>query len=449
MPLKPALTPLQPWIARKIGGEGGASLTRAHIREYQLARLRNTLRLVRERSPFYRLHLADAPDDLGCLEDLARFPFTTADDLRENGLRFLCVSQGDIQRVVTLDTSGTTGNPKRLYFTAGDQELTIDFFHVGMSTLTDPGDRVLILLPGERPGSVGDLLATALRRLGAEGIKHGPVRDVAQTLDVIAERAVNGLVGVPVQVLALARYGEAMGAAPPPALKRILLTTDHVPDAIARTLEQAWGCEVYNHYGMTEMGLGGGVECQARRGYHLREADLYVEIVDPATGDPLPDGERGEVVFTTLTRRGMPLIRYRTGDVSRFLPGDCPCGTLLKTLERVRGRIDGGVEIGTTGYLTMADLDEALFSIAGMLDFSAALIREGSRNRLHIQAVVIEGAGQATALALRRQLDAVPSIRSAQEAGRLDVCVDLQIADWRSTPAYRLSKRSILDRAGS
>jgi phenylacetate-CoA ligase len=444
MSLKPALTPLQPWIARKIGGEGDRfPLTRERIREYQLARLRETLRLVRERSPFYRVHLADAPDDLDCLEDLARFPFTTADDLRENGLRFLCVSQGDIRRVVTLDTSGTTGNPKRLYFTADDQELTIDFFRVGMSTFTAPGDRVLILLPGERPGSVGDLLATALGRLGADGIKHGPVRDVAQTLDVMIEREVNVLVGVPVQVLALARYGESKGVAPPPALKRVLLTTDHVPDAITRVLERTWGCEVYNHYGMTEMGLGGGVECQARRGYHLREADLYFEIIDPATGDPLPDGERGEVVFTTLTRSGMPLIRYRTGDESRFLPGDCPCGTLLKTLERVKGRLDGRIEIGAVGCLTMADLDEALFLIAGLLDFSATLTREGGGNRLHVQTVVLEETGQA--LAIRRQLDAVPSVWSAHEAGCLDVCVGLQIADWCSTPGFRMSKRRIVD----
>jgi phenylacetate-CoA ligase len=366
--------------------------------------------------------------------------------VRENGLRFLCVSQDDIRRVVTLDTSGTTGSPKRLYFTADDQELTIDFFHVGMSTFTAPGDRVLILLPGERPGSVGDLLATALRRLGAEGTKHGPGHGVAQTLDVIAERAVNGLVGVPVQALALARYGESVGAPPPPVPQRVLLTTDHVPDAIVGTLERAWGCEVYNHYGMTEMGLGGGVECQARRGYHLREADLYFEIVDPATGDPVQDGKRGEVVFTTLTRRGMPLIRYRTGDVSRFVPGDCPCGTILKTLERVRGRISGSVEIGVACHMTMADLDEALFPIAGMLDFSATLTREGGKDRLHVEAIVVDGPGQATSSAIRRRLSAVPSIRSAREMGRLDVCVDVRIADWGDEAARRLSKRKIVDR---
>ena len=92
-----------------------------------------------------------------------------------------------------------------------------------------------------------------------------------------------------------------------------------MPEAIGRVLEERWGCRVYNHYGTTEMGLGGGVQCSARRGYHFREADLFVEIVEPRSGEPVPEGVTGEIVFTTLTRTGMPLIRYRTGDLSRFL----------------------------------------------------------------------------------------------------------------------------------
>ena len=205
--------------------------------------------------------------------------------------------------------------PKRIYFTGEDQELTVDFFRWAISTMVGPGWRVLILLPGERPGSVGDLLAAALKRLGAVGVPHGLIREASQTLDVMEEERIDALVGIPVQVLALAR--QSKGRAAP---GRVLLSADYVPDSIKKELHSVWGCEVYTHYGMTEMGFGGGMECEARQGYHLRETDLYVEIVDPETGNPVLDGEPGEVVFTTLTRRGMPLIRYRTGDVSRFLP---------------------------------------------------------------------------------------------------------------------------------
>ncbi len=294
-----------------------------------------TIDWAQARSPFYRKHLAGfSAKDIVSPEDLAKLPFTTADEIGRQPLSFLCVSQSEIDRVVTLQTSGTTGNPKRVFFTSGDHEGTIDFFHHGMATLAGPGDKVLILMPGTLPGSVGDLLAKGLQRLGATGIPHGFVRNASETLAIMEKERVDCLVGLPTQVLRLARSSGGM-AAP----KAVLLSADNVPEAVSNALRYTWGCEVYTHYGMTEMGFGGGVECDARKGYHLREADLYVEIVEPRTGGPLPEGEPGEVVFTTITRKAMPLIRYRTGDLSRFLPVPCPCGSALKLLEPVRGRV--------------------------------------------------------------------------------------------------------------
>jgi phenylacetate-CoA ligase len=434
MGMRLPITPLEPWIASKLGRRA-ESLTRTALEAYQLQKLRETLHFAREKSRFYRERLVAAPRTLNCLADLARFPFTTPRDIRDNALQFVCVSQDEIQRVVTLDSSGTTGPAKRLYFTRDDQELTIDFFHIGMSTLSAPGDRVLILLPCERPGSVGDLLAIALGRLNAEGIRHGPVQDVAETLSVMAQAHVNCLVGAPVQVLRLARSRPGL------SLKSALLTTDYVSVAIARAVERAWECQVYNHYGMTEMGLGGGVECQAHRGYHLREADLYFEVVNPVTGQPAAEGETGEVVFTTLTRRGMPLIRYRTGDLSRFVPGQCPCGTLLKTLECVRGRANGYVAVGERWHVCMADLDEALFPIEGVLDFAAAMTRRGGKDSLRLEVKTAGSASDDMAAAVNRALDSIPAIHQAELADQLGVAVIVQAQ--AAAGMQRLSKRMI------
>lgn len=424
------LTPLEPWIANKI--------EHTDLTQYQLRKLNETLQLTATKSRFYRWHLANISIELASLDDLARLPFTIADDLRADPLSFVCVSQDDIQRVVTLDdanfslttltTSGTTGQLKRLYFTRDDQELTIDFFRVGMSTFTAPGDRVLILLPGETPGSVGDMLASALTRLGAVPIKHGPVRDAAAALEVIRREKINVLVGVPTHVLSLARYPNA----PKLPLKSVLLSTDHVPQVIKQVVEERFACQVYNHYGMTEMGLGGGVDCEAQHGYHLREADLLFEIVDPDTGEPVPDGEYGEVVFTTLTRRGMPLIRYRTGDVSRFIPGPCPCGTRLKTLERITHRWAGRVPIGAR-YMTMADLDEALFAVDDVLNFTAALTHENSHDCLQLNVKIANGG---------KLLPVVQSVAKAVPQSRY---FDVRVSSVTDIPPS-MAKRTIIDR---
>ncbi len=438
LPHRGRLTPLEPWIAGKIGSRT-ARLSRAELDEYQLARLRATIDLARDKSTFYRRHFAAAPRDLRRLADIAAFPFTTAQDLRSQPLHFVCVSQDDIARVVTLDTSGTTGDPKRIYFTREDQELTVDFFRVGMSTFTDPGDRVAVLLPVERPGSVGDLLAIALERLGAHPIRHGLAWDPVETLATLERENANGLVGVPAQVLATACQPGAARL----KLKSVLLSMDHVPDAIERAIEQAWGATVYNHLGMTETGLGFGVQCEARRGYHWREADLYTEIIDPETGEPVGEGESGEIVVTTLTRRGMPLIRYRTGDVSAIVPGDCPCGTMLKTLDLVRNRLSGYVRLGKSATLTMAELDEALFAIAEVTDFSATVTRGENRSRLQIEVQLIPGFADNAAALVHAALDAIPAIHAARVSGEL--VVEVTTRPCTATSPHKLGKRKIIE----
>ena len=197
----PRRTPLEPWVLGRAGASDGEGL-----RRYQLRALRETVARGRLRSGFYAGRLAAVePGDITCPEDVARLPFTTADDLRREGMRLLCVTSGEVARVVTLLSSGTSGEPKRVHFTAADQELTVDFFHHGMSVLCGPRDRVLILLPGERPGSVGELLARGLERLGATPLPYGPVGDVDAALDVLETERASVVVGIPVQVLALAR----------------------------------------------------------------------------------------------------------------------------------------------------------------------------------------------------------------------------------------------------
>ena len=413
------LTPLEPWIEARIGMRP----TPRAMGRYQWDQLRATIDWAKDRSPFYRKHLAGSilrgPEDAA---GWARLPFTIPADLIRYGDQFLCGSLDTIERAVTLFSSGTTAPPKRIFFTREDLEATLDFFAVGMSGIVAPGDRVLILLPGERPDSVGDLLKRGLARIGCAGILHGPIHDPAATLSVIRARRIDALVGIPVQVLSLVR-ADTVNPGPDQRVRNVLLTTDHVPDAVAGAIEDAWACRVFNHYGMTEMGLGGGVECAARSGYHLREADLYVEVVDPETGGVLPDGGTGEIVFTTLTRRSMPLIRYRTGDLGRFLTSPCPCGSVLRRLSKVRTRIGGHIALGRHLRISLADLDEAVFSIPWVVNFQADVTGDSGMAILRLSCRVNSLAPERPEDDVRAAVNRIAAVGEALRRGCLQITV--------------------------
>ncbi|MFH0994677.1 MAG: AMP-binding protein [Pseudomonadota bacterium] len=440
------ITPLEAWIREKvrIGREPtGMSFLEA-LKVYQLRRVNAIIDYARRNTSFYRHHLASLPDaPLSDLSGIARIPFTTPSDLTDNPLRFLAVRQDDIAKIVTLHTSGSTGAAKRLFFTEADLELTVDFFHHGMSTLVRPGQRTVVLLPGEKPDSVGDLLLRGLQRMDVQVLIYGPVTDPLHAAEAIASFGAHCLVGIPTQVLAVARSrtGKAIGTG---SIESVLLSTDYVPRSIAEILEEIWGCRVFTHYGMTEMGLGGGVECEALDGYHLREGDLYFEVVDPETGEACSDGEMGEVVFTTLTRKGMPLIRYRTGDIARIIPRPCPCGSVLRRMERVRGRWNGAVRLGPDCILILSDMDDALFRLPGLLDYRATVSKgRDGKFRLHIDIYRAEVGSPADSEVLGA-LNEVHAIRKSVVEANLETPTVHFSAEGRWTTTGALKKKIVV-----
>jgi len=438
-------TLLEQWILNKILGSAGETgrLNRTLIENYQLVKLRETIALAAEKSHFYRCALGTFPvDKISSLKDLRELPFTTAEDISKNPLRFLCCSQDEIKRVVTLESSGTTGYPKRIFFTAADQELTKDFFHHGMTVMAQTGDKVLVLLPGERPGSVGDLFADSVRRMNVVPVPHGIIRDPGYTLEVMAGEQVDTLLGIPVQVLALACCEPPGENKFPLNIKNVILNTDHVPRAIISRIKKKWDCRVFNHYAMTEMGLGGGLECAAQAGYHMREADLLFEIVHPDTGEVLLEGEEGEVVFTTLTRRGMPLIRYRTGDLARFIPGPCPCGTVMKRMAPVKDRVKGRISLTGGGLISMSMLDEALFAVKDVLNFQAVISSRNGIDCLAVKAHLAGWAGEETPALIQKALLSIPVVAENIKQGSLNLApVEVD----RSKELWRPAKRMIQD----
>lgn len=376
-------TPIEAWVKNKIQPF-------TDLESYRLSKLKETIAYAKAKSPFYKKQFEKfGIEDISSIKDFQKLPFTTVDDIANNPFSFLSVSQDEIHRIVTLNTSGTTGLCKRIFFTKEDLDSIIDYFQHGMSTLVCKGDRVLILLPWERPGSVGDLLFKALTIVGINVTPYGLIDDFHNVAEKIAKENITSLVGIPTQVLGLAKYMENHWKSYSNQLKTMLLTTDYVSPSIVQYMEKTLNCKVFNHYGMTEMGLGGAVDCEAHEGYHLREADLYFEIVNPTNGEVVPDGTIGEVVFTTLTRKGMPIIRYATGDLAYFIPEPCPCGTYLKRISIVKDRMEGQFLLPSGDILSMSQLDDILLSLPSIVDFDAFIYKNNNKIDLKIKLLLL------------------------------------------------------------
>jgi phenylacetate-coenzyme A ligase PaaK-like adenylate-forming protein len=250
--------------------------------------------------------------------------------------------------MVSLESSGSTGNPKRLAFSAGDLESTVQYFSVTMGRLVEKGDRVLVLLPAAaRPAGVPGLLTVALGRLKAEcSAASWPIRPRVFREEFLRFRPTQ-LVAAPAQLRVLYEC-RPLHSILRGSVKSILSCTEAMDRALKEAISQCWETEIFEYYASTESGYCGGIECPAHAGYHLDEEDFYFEVVDPLNGKTLPEGVAGEVVMTSLRREAMPLVRYRTGDHAAMLPGPCLCGSRMRRLGRIRGRIrrfQGGFDV--------------------------------------------------------------------------------------------------------
>ena len=328
--------------------EGLDRLTRCEIEAIQLEKLNRLLAFEIQRGGFYR----DLPEKLDSLAQLQFLPFTTGEDLTENAGSLLLVSQSRIQRVLSDATSGTTGTAKRVFYTEGDLENTVQLYMAGLGELIFPGSVTMICFPFSGPFGLGELIAEAIRRLGARPLKAGPFLTYGEYADLLADERPDTFVGMPAQLLSILRYcGKG-------SLERALVSGDACPDSVTAGCEAILGSRLFPHYGSREMGMAGAICCQAHEGMHLRENHILAEITDKE-GNVLPEGEWGELVITTIGMEAMPLIRYRTGDYTRILPEPCPCGSTVRRLDRIERQSAG---------ISMAALDDILFLDASIVD---------------------------------------------------------------------------------
>ncbi len=317
-------------------------LDRKSLDELQTVRLKNTV-FQAGKSRFYGEQFARAGvgvEDIRTVDDVRKLPFTTKDDLRaEYPDGMLAVPVEQMNRMHA--SSGTTGSPTAVFYTKNDVEtwgnlVARCMYGVGIR----PSD-VFQNMSGYGLFTGGLGIHYGAEKLGCCTIPAGAGNSKRQ-IKLLKDFHVSAIHIIPSYALHLGTVFESMGIDPRSLDLRIAIVgAEPHSEAVRSRVEEIYGIKAYNSYGLSEMnGPGVAFECTEQNGMHLWEDAYLAEILDPKTLEPVPDGEIGELVLTTLTREGMPLIRYRTKDLTRFLPGACPCGRVHRRLDRILGRAD-------------------------------------------------------------------------------------------------------------
>lgn len=315
---------------------------RKKIEETQLTRLRTTVERCMN-APFYAERLNKAginASSLKSLDDLKRIPFTTKGDLRSQypyGL--VTVPHAELVRLHA--SSGTTGSPVAVHYTQEDLNAWADLMarclHCAGIRKTDVFQNIAGY--GLFTGGLG--IHAGAERLGCLTIPSG-TGNTARQIKFLQDFNVTAVHIIPSYAMYLAGKVEEAGLEPRelPVRKAVIGAEPHTEE-IRKKIEYMLGVDAYNSYGLSEMnGPGVAFECTHKNGMHVWEDAYIVEIIDPDTLEHVPDGEVGELVLTTLTRRGMPILRYRTRDLTRIIPEPCPCGRVHCRIDRMMGRSD-------------------------------------------------------------------------------------------------------------
>lgn len=353
---------------------------------------------------FSRLGLG--ADSLGGLDDLRRFPFTEKQELRDNyPFGMLAVPKEKVVRMH--HSSGTTGMAIAVFHTRGDVERWADLvarcLHmVGLG----PGDVFQNMMSyGLFTGGLG--LHYGAEKLGAFVIPIGAGNSHRQIefMRIFGTTAVHI---IPSYAMALLGTCEEMGVDSKRDLRLRFAVGGAEPytEGARKRLQEAWGIAFYNCYGLSEMcGPGVAFECPEQQGLHLWEDSYLGEIIVPETGKPAAEGETGELVLTSLTREAMPLIRYRTRDLTAFVPGTCPCGRTHRRLARIQGRTDDMFIIKGVNVFPM-QIERVLMGMPEVgTNYMIVLDREGYADRMTVRVEV-------TAEAFR---DDLAQLRALQE----------------------------------
>lgn len=368
------------------------TMDREMLRKLQLVRLQATLRCVNNSVPCYREKFADTglvPDDIRSLEDLGRFPFTTKEDLRQNyPYGMFAVPMQEVVRIHS--SSGTTGKPTVVGYSRNDLQIWTELVARFMTAagVTDHDIVHIAFGYGLFTGAFG--LHYGAERVGASVIPMSSGNTDRQIM-IMQDYKSSALVCTPSYALTLADRIEKLGIDPQKdlSLKFGLFGAEPWTEEMRCEIENRLGIIATDNYGLSElMGPGIGGECTERCGMHISEDHFIAEIIDPDSGEVLPEGSVGELVLTSITKEAFPIIRYRTRDITRLHYEPCSCGRTMVRMEKTRGRSDDMLIIkGVNVFPTQ--IEEILFQAEGCEPHYQLIVeRDGNMDTLEVQVEV-------------------------------------------------------------
>ncbi|MGW7227657.1 phenylacetate--CoA ligase PaaK [Streptomyces cyaneofuscatus] len=367
--------------------DAAEQLSRPDLEALQLERLRTTLRHAYENVPFYRAAF-DAvglrPEDCRTLADLSRFPFTAKTDLRDNyPFGMFAVPEAEVRRIHA--SSGTTGRPTVVGYTERDLDTWADVVARSIRAAGGrPGHKVHVAYGyGLFTGGLGAHYGA--ERLGCTVIPASGGM-TARQVQLIQDFRPEIIMITPSYMLTLLDEFERQGVDPrTTSLKVGIFGAEPWTEAMRREIEDRFAIDAVDIYGLSEvMGPGVAQECvETKDGLHIWEDHFYPEVVDPFTGEVLPDGEEGELVFTSLTKEAMPVIRYRTRDLTRLLPGTA---RNFRRMEKVTGRSDDMVILRGVNLFPTQIEEIVLRTLAVAPHFQLLLTRQGRLDALTVRA---------------------------------------------------------------
>lgn len=323
------------------------TMTRKEIEELQLTRLKRLVKYCSDNVPFYHDRLEKAgvtADKIKCLEDIKYIPYTTKDDIRDN-YPFGLFGQ-PMKNIVRIHaSSGTTGKPTVVGYTKKDLDTWSDCMaRLVMAAGATDDDIVQIAFGyGLFTGALG--LHYGLEKIGATVVPASSGNTEKQIM-LMQDFKTTALVSTPSYAQYIGETAKELGVIDNIHLRLGLLGSEGCTESMRDQIEKTLGLFATDNYGMSElMGPGVSGECELRCGLHINEDHFLAEIIDPDTLEVLPKGSQGELVITTLTKEGIPMLRYRTKDISKINYEPCKCGRTFARMDKVKGRSDDMLKI--------------------------------------------------------------------------------------------------------